>query len=84
VIRLSLRAILLLLLARTSGRRGDGTIAAAGGTPARRRPKAPSMKLVRDPVCGTWVSPRDSISLAIRGSTHYFCSDRCREQFQAR
>ena len=54
-------------------------IEAFGGLPASRS-KAP-MKLVRDPVCGTWVSPRESLGLRAGNTTHYFCSDACRAKF---
>jgi len=36
---------------------------------------------VRDPVCGTWVSPRESLGLRAGNITHYFCSDACRAKF---
>jgi len=39
------------------------------------------VKLVRDPVCGTWVSPRESLGLRAGDTTHYFCSDKCRAKF---
>ena len=83
MIRFILLAIVLLLVARAFWRLVDGIIEAGGGT-SKSRPKAPAMKLVRDPVCGTWVPPRESLSLAARGSTHYFCSDQCRDQFRRR
>ena len=81
MIKYILLAIVLLLLARAFWRLMDGIIESAGGT-KKRRPGSPAMKLVRDPVCGTFVQPRDSLSLAAHGATHYFCSDRCREQFR--
>ena len=81
MIKYILLAIVLLLLARAFWRLMDGIIESAGGT-KKRRPGSPAMKLVRDPVCGTFVQPRDSLSLAARGATYYFCSDRCREQFR--
>jgi len=33
-------------------------------------------------VCGTFVSPRDSLSLTAGGATHFFCSDACRDRFR--
>ena len=58
----------------------DGVIEALGGLP-RARPKAP-VKLVRDPVCGTWVTPHQSLGLRAGSTTHYFCSQECRDQFR--
>jgi YHS domain-containing protein len=81
VLRFILLAILLLLVARAFWRLVDGIMEAAGGSP-RRRGASPAVKLVRDPVCGTWVAPKAALSLAARGSTHYFCSEQCREQFR--
>lgn len=38
----------------------------------------------RDPQCGTYVPRGDAISKSIRGTTHYFCSDKCRDAFLAK
>ena len=40
------------------------------------------MKLVRDPVCGTFVAPGESFAFNSGGETHYFCSVECRERFR--
>ena len=81
MIRFLLIAIVLLLVARAFWRLMDGIIESAGGT-RKARPRSPAVKLVRDPVCGTFVTPRESLSLAARGVTHYFCSDQCRDQYR--
>ena len=80
MIRAILLGILLLLVARAFWRLIDGIIDAAGGKPARNRP-ATAVPLVRDPVCGTFVSPRTSLSLTSGRTTFYFCSDACRDSF---
>jgi YHS domain-containing protein len=79
VTRLLLVAILLLLIAWAFWKVVDGIIEAFGGLPNSRK-KSP-VKLVRDPVCGTWVSPRESLGLRAGDTTHYFCSDSCRAKF---
>jgi YHS domain-containing protein len=86
VVRFVLVALLLLVLAWAFWRLMDGVIAALGGTTKQRasRRATPAVKLVRDPVCGTWVQPGEAVSLATQGSTHYFCSTRCREDFAGR
>lgn len=76
--RLLLVAVLLLLIAWAFWKVVDGIIEAFGGLPSKG--KSP-MKLVRDPVCGTWVSPRESLGLRAGEITHYFCSDACRAKF---
>jgi YHS domain-containing protein len=81
VIRYLLIGILVLLIARAFWRLMDGIMEAAGGT-TRSRAKSPAVKLVRDPVCGTFVAPGNSLSLTARGATHYFCSERCRAEFE--
>jgi YHS domain-containing protein len=86
VIRIILIGILLLLIARAFWRLMDGVIEALGGTArtrARGRAKDTSaMKLEKDPVCGTHVSTASALSLAAGGSTHYFCSEQCRDTFR--
>jgi YHS domain-containing protein len=82
VIRILLLTILVLLVARAFWRLVDGILEAAGGT-SRARAKTPGIKLVRDPVCGTYVTPGVALSLHSRGRTYHFCSERCRSQFQS-
>lgn len=84
------RALLLLLLfvflARAVWRLLLGVVQGASSTPARSPRGAsgtPSVKMVRDPVCGTFVVPGKAISLAVRGETVYFCSEECRSQYGA-
>ena len=81
MIRLLLIAILILVIARAFWRVMDGFLESAGGT-ARRGTRSPAVKLVRDPVCGTYVPPRDSLSLTTRDGTHFFCSEECRSKFK--
>jgi YHS domain-containing protein len=83
VTRLALLAILLLVIAWAFWRFVDGIIEAFGGLPQRSRQKTP-VKLVRDPVCGTWLAPQNSLGLRAGNVTHYFCSDRCRDAFRSK
>lgn len=86
MVRWILLFILLLIIGRLFWRVVDSIIAAAGGTPrAGRAPtRRPSVRLVRDPVCGTHVAPGSALSLAADGTTHYFCSEKCRAEFKKR
>jgi YHS domain-containing protein len=79
--RLILLTILLIVVARLFWRLMDGVIAGARGDPASRRRGHAPVKLVRDPVCGTYVPPRAALSVTAGGSTHYFCSEECRSKF---
>ena len=81
MIRYILLGILILLVARAFWRVMDGILEAAGGT-TRQRASTPSVKLVRDPVCGTFVAPGNALTLTARGATHYFCSEKCRAAFR--
>lgn len=87
--RLLLLGILLLLATWAFWRMMDGVIEVLGGGKpaarrAARRQQAQPVKLARDPVCGTWVSPRDARSLKTGSAVQYFCSEECRQQFEAR
>ncbi len=82
MIRFLLIGILFLLIAHTFWRVLDGVIEGAGGTRKRKRTIRSSMKLVRDPVCGTFVAPRQELSLTAGGETHYFCSEKCRREYK--
>jgi YHS domain-containing protein len=82
VIRVLLLAILFLLVAQAFWRVVDGIVQGAGGSGKGKRSVKPSLKLVRDPVCGTFVAPRQELSLTARGETHYFCSEKCRREFR--
>jgi YHS domain-containing protein len=38
----------------------------------------------RDPVCGTYVPQCDAVSKTIKGTTHYFCSEKCLKAYLAK
>lgn len=86
-----LRALLLILvvgaLLRAVWRLLAGVVEGASGAGGRaqRRPREVSgVPLVRDPVCGTYVVKAKAL-VARRGeAVEYFCSERCRDQFQDR
>jgi YHS domain-containing protein len=83
--RLVLFSILLLAFAWAFWRLVDGIIETFGGTTAqRKRRRVPAVKLVRDPVCGTWVSPSNARVLNTGNALQYFCSEECRGKFEKR
>ena len=85
MLRVALLALLFILVARAFWRLMDGVMEAARGVqPGHRGGAAPAVKLMRDPVCGTYVPPRAALSLTSAGSTHYFCSEECRREFSSR
>jgi YHS domain-containing protein len=76
-----LEVIVLLLVIRAVWRVVAGMIGVSAGVRRTTASGEPApVKLVRDPVCGTYVSPDSAIS----DGTEYFCSETCREQWRAR
>lgn len=84
--RVILLAVLLMTLAWAFWKLVDGVIATFGGTTEskRKRRGGPAVKLTRDPVCGTWVSPNNGRPLQSGSTVYFFCSDECRRKFQSR
>ena len=79
--RIILLGVLLIILARMFWRVVDGIIEGASG---QRRQVRAGVKLQRDPVCGTYVAPGTALSLTSGGTTQYFCSEKCRNEYLAR
>ena len=79
--------LLVLFLARAIWKLLEGILRGAvesDGPAAGRRRDPAAVKMVQDPVCGTFVVPGRSPSLVRAGETLYFCSDGCRATFAAR
>jgi YHS domain-containing protein len=75
-----IRILIVVLIVRAIIRLVGGIRAGIAQGPR----KADPVQLVRDPTCGTFVVPARALPLAAGGTTHYFCSDRCREQYLSR
>jgi YHS domain-containing protein len=82
--RLVLLLILFLIIGRLFWRLMDGVIEGITGQPRSRRTQTPSVPMVRDPVCGTFVLPDRAVSLAEGRHAIYFCSEACRDRYRAR
>ena len=80
--------ILILAAARFFWRVVETIIRAAGPAPAQgsRRGGGPpaSVKMLPCPVCGTYVVPGKALSIVSNGAPVYFCSDKCRAEYQPR
>lgn len=83
MLRVILLGILLVIAARLFWRVFDAVLEGASGKPPRAQVK-PGVKLHRDPVCGTFVAPGSALSLTAGGTTEYFCSEKCRNEYRAR
>ena len=82
-LRLFLLVVMVLLVVRAFGRLFGGiTDGARRGT--RAGAGAAPVKMMQDPVCGTFVVPGKALSLSAGGATHWFCSERCRAEFASR
>jgi hypothetical protein len=87
VARFILLFVLFLVIARTFWRFVDAIVrGASGATPQGGRRAGPpaSVKMSQCPVCGTYVVPGKSVSLASGASTLYFDSEKCRAEYQSR
>jgi YHS domain-containing protein len=68
----------LLVVARAFWRVMDGVLESMRGVERR----SGGVKLVRDPVCGTYLAPGSALSLTTGSATHYFCSEECRSKYR--
>jgi len=46
--------------------------------------KPKGLKLERDPVCGVFVAPSTALAGRAGGETAYFCSEKCRREWERR
>jgi YHS domain-containing protein len=80
--RLILWAILIFFVVRAVSRLLSGVLEGAGYR--RDIPSQRSVGLVRDPVCGVFVVPADALTSGSGREAKYFCSEKCRRQWQQR
>lgn len=84
-----IRILLLVILVVLLGRAIRATLASAMGVaPPGGKPRSTAshgVKMVRDPVCGTFLPPSHALpEPGARGELVYFCSEACRQQYLAR
>ena len=77
-----LRIILFLVVIRALWMLLRGVLEGAGYQ--RVNPAPPSVKLVRDPVCGVFVTPTHALTSGSGREIEYFCSEKCRQAWQRR
>jgi YHS domain-containing protein len=56
-------------------------LSSGGQAPRRSTGRAP-VKMVADPVCGTYVIPGKALHVTRGRDTHYFCSEACRDKWE--
>jgi YHS domain-containing protein len=79
---LLLRIILILLIVRALWLLVRGILEGVGYR--MLDPSPPGVKLVRDPVCGVFVTPGRALTERSGGETAYFCSEKCRNQWRGK
>lgn len=85
MVRVILLFMLFAIAARIFWRLVDGVIEGVTGQPrSSTRTSKPSVPMVRDPVCGTFVLPDRAVTLVEGRRQVYFCSDTCRDTYRAR
>jgi len=78
---LILRFIVFLLIVRALWLLVKGILEGAGYRRVDSVPP-PSVKLVRDPICGVFVVPAKALVARSGNETAYFCSEKCRKQWR--
>jgi YHS domain-containing protein len=85
--RFALLLLLFVVAARFFWRFVEAVLRGALGAPgpqARSGGPPASVKMQPCPVCGTYVVPGKAISIVSGGAPVYFCSEKCRAEFQSR
>ena len=80
--KLILWGILIVILIRALMRLTRGFLQTAGY--ARRSGSPPSVRLVKDPVCGVFVAPAQALTSGSGAEARFFCSEKCRSQWTRR
>lgn len=80
------RVLLLLLLAYIAFRVLWRVLTGVFEGMGYQRPggQSPSVGLVRDPVCGTFILPSKALTSGTGSNTRYFCSEKCRADYAGR
>jgi YHS domain-containing protein len=79
-----LAVAVFLLVARSIRGLIGGIAEGMGGGRSRTGSPERGVRMVRDPVCGTFVIPADAVAVRDADGLHHFCSDKCRKTFLAR
>lgn len=83
-----IRILLLIILLVLLGRAIRSLLASATAAPLeddRGKPASRGVRMVRDPVCGTFLPPAHALAVPGRdGSVTYFCSEACRQEYATR
>jgi YHS domain-containing protein len=84
-LRTLLIALLIFFVVRFVMRLMRGVVEgmSSDGATARRSSTRSAVKMVADPICGTYVIPGKALQATRGRETHYFCSDACRAKWES-
>jgi YHS domain-containing protein len=57
---------------------------AEGAATPRRGSSIPGVRMVKDPVCGTYIVPTKALTTGSGDDLQYFCSEKCRQAYRSR
>ena len=80
LIRFVLVSLLITLVVRAALRFFAGIVEGASG--GARNPTPATTKMVKDPVCGTYVVPSKALTASRDNQTAWFCSPECQQAWQ--
>jgi YHS domain-containing protein len=83
LVRFVLFSLLITLVVRAALRLFAGIVEGATGGGARTS-APPATKMVKDPVCGTYVVPSKALMASRGNQTAWFCSTECQHTWQRR
>jgi YHS domain-containing protein len=81
MLRVILWGLLILFLLRAFSKLVRGVLEGAG---YRRDGALAGVRLVKDPVCGVFVSPGQALTAGAGRDLKFFCSEKCRRAWLAR
>lgn len=81
LIRFILFSLLITLLIRAAIRFFGGIVEGASGA---RKATPATTRMVKDPVCGTYVVPSKALTASRGDETAWFCSPECQHAWQRR
>jgi hypothetical protein len=86
MVRYLLLFLLLILITRAAWRLAGGVMRGLAGQTRHRAGNVPTrgVRMVRDPVCGTYVVRDRALALADGSHQVFFCSAGCRDTYRAR
>ena len=82
MIRIALLLLLVIFIARAFWRLVDGILEGVSGRRSSIGALKHGVRMVRDPVCGTYVVPDHAVTIAAGRRQLFFCSTNCRDKYR--